>query len=71
MAKNNRIAMMQKSQARLMRARPPKPKRESAAEEMREPLGAETAESPEFERREHGGSAPHRIPRSVTVGGRP
>lgn len=69
MANPDRLKLIQKAQARMMRARPRKPKRESAAEELAEPLGTETAESPEYERREHGGKAPQRIPR--TAGGRP
>lgn len=69
MANPSRLKLIQAAQARMMRNKPKKPKRESAAEELAEPLGEETAESPEYERREHGGSAPKRIPR--TAGDRP
>lgn len=68
MASRERLKMIQQAQARLMRrAHPPRPKRESAAEELREPLSEEVSESPEYERREHGGKAPMKKSRTGTM----
>lgn len=64
MANPSRLKLIQTAQARLMRRRP---KRESAAEELREPLSEETSESPEFERQEHGGKAPYKKSRTGTM----
>ena len=61
--KNSRLAMIQAAQAKILRNRAPRPRRETAAMELREPLSEESKESPEFERREHGGSAPTKKPR--------
>ena len=61
---------VQTMQAGLLRRMPPKkPQRETAAEERAEDPAMETLESPEYERREHGGKAPQRKPRYA--GGRP
>lgn len=68
MANRERLKMIQSAQARLLRrAKPPRPKRESAAEERAESPVAETQESPEFERREHGGSAPMKFKRTGSM----
>ena len=70
MPNKNRLKMIQAAQARLLRQKklaPKAPKRESAAEEAREPLSEETSESPEYERREHGGSAPFKKSRAGSL----
>ncbi len=68
MASRDRLKMIQQAQARLMRrAHPPRPKRETEAEERAEDPAMEVLESPEYERREHGGSRPHGFKRTGSM----
>jgi hypothetical protein len=64
-ANRERLKLIQTAQARLMRR--PRPKRETPAMERAENPVEETQESPEFERREHGGSAPAKKSRTGTM----
>lgn len=68
MANRERLKMIQQAQARLMRrAHPKRPKRETEAEERAESPHEEVLESPEYERREHGGSAPMKFKRTGSM----
>lgn len=63
----SRLQLIQAAQAKILRNRSPHPRRETPAMERAENPAEEVLESPEFERREHGGSAPHRTPRTAGV----
>lgn len=65
--KNSRMKLIQAAQAKILRNRTPRPRRETAAMERAESPTEEVKESPEYERREHGGSAPFKKSRSGSI----
>lgn len=66
-AKDFNRADMQKRQAAILRKPHKKPQMETEAEERAEPPIEEVGESPEFERREHGGKAPKSFKRTGSM----